>query len=191
VLARKNPGARQKISVCAHIDTYGGTPGASDNASGTVVLLLLAEMLKGYQGGYGLELLALNGEDNYSAGGQMDYLKRYGPTLGPVAAAVNIDDIGYVKGKTEYSLYNFSEAASRKIRKLFSRYNTLTAGEQWYQGDHMIFAQQGIPAVALTSDHTMELMTTYTHSPRDTIDIVNCQKLVDVAVALCNFVENF
>src|SRR4030042_3382446 len=36
VIARKNPYAKEKIIVCAHIDVYSNTPGALDNASGTV-----------------------------------------------------------------------------------------------------------------------------------------------------------
>jgi aminopeptidase YwaD len=45
VIARNNPGAAEKIVVCAHIDTKEGTPGATDNAAGITVLLLLAEMI--------------------------------------------------------------------------------------------------------------------------------------------------
>jgi len=76
VIAVKNRAAARKIVLCAHIDAYWSTPGASDNASGTVVLLLLAELLRNYRGNLGVEIVAFNGEDYYSAGGQMDYLRR-------------------------------------------------------------------------------------------------------------------
>ncbi|MDY6866208.1 MAG: M28 family peptidase, partial [Halobacteriota archaeon] len=39
-------------------DAYEDTPGALDNASGTVVLLLIAEMLQNYKGPLGIELIA-------------------------------------------------------------------------------------------------------------------------------------
>ena len=45
VIARKNPCGKNKIVLTAHIDAYEDSPGASDNASGTVVLMLLAELL--------------------------------------------------------------------------------------------------------------------------------------------------
>ncbi|MCX6348218.1 MAG: M28 family peptidase, partial [Candidatus Aureabacteria bacterium] len=90
VIARKNPKARRKIVVSAHIDTREGTPGASDDASGTVVLLLLAEMLKDYSGPLGIEIVAFNGEDNYSAAGQKDYLRRFEKDLKTAVVAVNV-----------------------------------------------------------------------------------------------------
>ena len=40
IIARLNPDASEKIVITAHIDAYEDSPGASDNASGTVVLLL-------------------------------------------------------------------------------------------------------------------------------------------------------
>ena len=70
VIAHK--GARQdgRIVVFAHIDARMGTPGAGDNASGTIVLLLLAELLADYIGEMGIELVAMNGEDYFSNPGE-------------------------------------------------------------------------------------------------------------------------
>jgi len=45
VLARLPGRGPGKVVLAAHIDAYEDSPGASDNASGTVVLLLCAEML--------------------------------------------------------------------------------------------------------------------------------------------------
>lgn len=59
----------------AHIDSKQETPGAIDKASGTTILLLLAEMLAGYNGQMVVELAAVNGEDYYSNPGEMLYLK--------------------------------------------------------------------------------------------------------------------
>jgi aminopeptidase YwaD len=191
VLARKNPRLRKKITVCAHIDAYGDSPGASDNASGTAVLLLLAEMLGNFHGPVCVELLAINGEDNYSAGGEMDYLRRYGDDIENTIMAVNIDDVGYCRGKTAYSLYNLPDELLRKVKSGFSGYPGITEGEQWYQGDHMMFAQKGVPAVAITSDKIRELMAGYTHTARDVPRIVDCAKLVEVAEALSRLLRLF
>jgi aminopeptidase YwaD len=184
VIARKNPAASRKIVVSAHIDAYWSTPGASDNASGTVVLLLLAEMLRGYKGNTGIEIAAFNGEDYYSVGGQMDYLRRYGEDFAGIITALNVDDVGYKQGKTAYSLYDCPDEIKQKTHNIFGKYDGIIAGEPWYQGDHMIFVQNKIPAIAFTSEKVIELMATITHSPKDTPDIVDCGKLVELAHAL-------
>jgi len=191
VIARKKPEAREKIVVCAHIDAYGDTPGAADNASGTVVGLLLAEMLAGYQGHMGIEIVAFNGEDHYSAGGQMDYLHRYGERMEEILVAINIDDVGYVHGSTAYSLYECSDEIQRKADITLGNSAGLMKGDLWYQSDHMIFVQQGRAAIAITAEKASELMATVTHTPRDTPEIVDCHKLVEIAHALNGFITQF
>ena len=57
-----------------------------------------------------------------------------------------------------------------------------------YQGDHMIFAQNGKAAIAITAERFPELMATATHTPRDTPEIVDCDKLVEIAGALHSFI---
>ena len=191
VIALKNQAAPRKIVVSAHIDAYWCTPGALDNASGTVVLLLLAEMLKDYEGKSGIEIVAFNGEDYYSAGGQMDYLNRYGQDLAKIIVAINVDDLGYKQGKTAYSLYECPDEINQKTYNIFSRYAGMVAGEPWYQGDHMIFVQKGKPAIALTSEKMAELMATITHTPKDTPDMVDCEKFVEAASTLRDLIRAF
>ncbi|MBE3113568.1 MAG: M28 family peptidase, partial [Actinobacteria bacterium] len=188
VIARKNPDAREKIIVCAHIDVYSNTPGALDNASGTVVLLLLAKMLQKYDGPMAIEFIAFNGEDNFSVGGQMDYLRRYGNELKKVLVAINLDDVGYIKGKTAFSMYECPDIISKKVHQIFSSFNGIVRGEEWFQGDHMIFVQKGIPAIAFTAEKMRELMVKITHTQKDTPELVDCTKLVEIASALKEFI---
>lgn len=184
VIARKRSDTRRKIVVCAHIDARESTPGASDNASGVVVLLVLAEMLADYDGRTGIEIVAFNGEDHYSAGGQMDYLRRYGKDLRRMSLVVNIDDVGFVHGKTAYSLYGCTPAIQRKVRAAFGEHAGMMEGELWYQGDHMIFVQKAKPAIALTAENVTELMRTVTHTSRDVPELIDCRKLVEAARAV-------
>ncbi len=184
VIARKNPSAEKKVVLTAHIDAYEDSPGASDNASGTVVLLLLAELLAGYEGPLGIEFAAINGEDHYSAAGEMDYLKRYGSELDKILTVINIDDVGFVRGGTAYSLYECSGQIQEAAEEVFKKCDGITAGEQWFSGDHMVFVQRGVPAIAFTAELLPELMRTVTHTSQDTPDIVDCSKLVKLAYAL-------
>jgi aminopeptidase YwaD len=184
VLARKGPGSGRRIVLCAHIDTKEGTPGALDNATGIVVLLLLAELLEEYAGDTGIEIVALNGEDDYSAAGQLLYLRENADTLAQVILGINIDVAGYREGSTEYSLYGCPDEIAGLIQKAFSGKAGMTEGEPWYQSDHSLFVQNQVPAMAITSEHFMQLSTHVTHTPKDSPEIVDIDKLVDVALVL-------
>jgi len=190
VVARLNVGAAKKVVITAHIDAYEDTPGASDNASGVVVLLLVGEMLSDYGGENCVEIAALNGEDHYSAAGQMDYLKRYGDELGQVLLVANVDDVGYKEGRSSYSFYECPAQLERTAEDVFQRFDGLVRGEPWFSGDHMIFVQSGVPAVAFTSEYMPELMRSVTHTSADTPDIVDCCKLVEVAESLNDLVRS-
>jgi len=184
IIARLNSNAPRKVVITAHIDAYEGSPGASDNASGIVVLLLCAEMLSDYRGENCIEIVALNGEDHYSAGGQMDYLKRYGTEMPKIMLAINVDDVGYKIGRTAYSFYECPLSLVKKAEDVFLRFNGVVSGEQWFNGDHMIFVQNQVPSMAFTSERMADLMKTVTHTSLDTPDLIDCYKLVEVAESL-------
>jgi aminopeptidase YwaD len=189
VVARKHPDIDDKIVITAHIDAYENTPGASDNASGVVVLLLLAEMLTDSQARRGIEITALNGEDHYSVAGQMDYLNRYGNDLGSIVVVINVDNVGYRKGRTAYSCYECASDIEHLAENTMRDFDGLVQGEQWPFGDHMIFVQRGVASIALTAEFVSELMATVTHTSQDTPDIIDPEKLVEVAAALTRLVE--
>lgn len=190
VIASLNVGKAGKIVITAHIDAYEDTPGASDNASGVVVLLLVAEMLSDYRGERTVEMAAFNGEDHYSAGGQMDYLKRYGNAIPNIYLAINVDDVGYKHGRTAYSTYGCTPQIEGKAEAVFHQFEGMSQGEQWFSGDHMIFVQKLIPSIAFTSECMPELMRTVTHTSADTPDLIDCRKLVQVAESLNTLVRS-
>jgi aminopeptidase YwaD len=184
VIATLNRDADRKVVLTAHIDAYEDSPGASDNASGVAVLLLCAEALSRTPGEHGIEIAALNGEDHYSAAGQMDYLTRYGEALPRILLAVNVDDVGYRHGGSAYSFYGCSPHLEETAEAVFQRFDGLVHGEPWFSGDHMLFVQHQVPSLALTSECMPELMRTVTHTASDTPDLIDGHKLVEVAAAL-------
>jgi aminopeptidase YwaD len=185
VIARKEGVSGRRVVLCAHIDAKRDTPGAVDDATGIVVLMLLAELLADYQGRLGVELVAFNGEDYYSAPGQVQYLRQNAGRLDEVALAINMDGAGYHRGATAYSLYDCPPAVGDAVRGVLTPERGLIEGEPWYQGDHMIFWQQGVPAVGITSEQMWgELSAHITHTPQDSPEIVDCAKLADLALAL-------
>lgn len=184
VVARRGGASGGRVVVCAHIDSKEGTPGALDDGTGVAALLLLAELLESWDRGLGVEIVALNGEDTYHAVGQVLYLERNAGRLDKILLAVNLDAAGYHDGRTAYSLYECPDRLGATIRGAFGAYGGMFEGPQWPQGDHMIFAMNGRPAVAITSEQFPYLASNVTHTDRDVPEIVDVGKLVVAACAL-------
>ncbi len=184
VIARKGARQDRRVVVFAHIDARIGTPGAGDNASGTIVLLLLAELLADYAGDLGIELVAMNGEDYFSNPGEKQWLAENAGGFDEIVLGINVDDVGYVKGRVGYSLYDCPAEIAGTIQDVLTPYPGIIQGDPWYQGDHGLFLIHQIPALAFTSELLVELMTEITHTPKDTSNMVDAVKLVAVAQAL-------
>lgn len=184
VVAFKGADPRHRVVLFAHIDARMGSPGAGDNASGVIVLLLLAELLADYSGDLGIEIVAMNGEDYFSNPGEQRYLALNADRFEEIVLGINLDDVGYYRGNVAYSLYDCPELMAAAIRNTFALYEGLIEGEAWYQGDHGLFLLNQRPALAITSELVAELMAEITHTPKDVPETVEPAKLVKVALAL-------
>jgi aminopeptidase YwaD len=178
VIARRGDESRW-VTVVAHLDSKPGTPGAVDNASGVVVLVRVAQLLAAAPA-LTVELLAVNGEDYYSAAGEQHYLAT--TDLSCVRLAVNIDGVGYRGSATAISTYNWPE------RRTLPDLPGVVVGPPWPQSDHMLFAMAGRPALALTSAETDHVLQHVAHSPGDTPDLVDLDALESTAQAVAALV---
>jgi aminopeptidase YwaD len=145
---------------------------------------LLAELLKGYAGNKSLEIVALNGEDYYSNPGEQLFLGQNEGKFQEIFLGINIDGLGYLKGKTAYSLYECPPEITGLVEKAFADEESFLRGEPWFQGDHALFMMNQRPALALTSELVGELMTEYVHTEKDTPEIVDPEKVAGTALAL-------
>ena len=192
VSARKGAANGGRIVITAHIDAKEGTPGAIDNGTGVIILLLLAQLLADYDGPHLLEIVAFNGEDYYAAPGQMLYLRQNEGRFGDILYNINIDGAGYREGPSAFSFYNLPPVIETGISQEMAASPGIVAGSQWYQGDHSIFLQQGCPALAVSSlwftDNIAE--QTITHTPADRPEIIDIAKLVEIAHCLARIVRH-
>jgi len=186
VIGRKGDHSADKIVVTAHMDAKRGTPGAIDNATGVITLLLLARLLDDYAGNLQIELVAFNGEDYYSVPGQMNYIAENQDSFNKIMLNINIDGAGYSDGPPALSFYGLPSSIETKAREVLASSEGVIEGKQWPQGDHSIFIQYGRPAIAATSHWFSENMDsqTITHTPEDKPEIVDCQKLVKLSETL-------
>jgi aminopeptidase YwaD len=191
VIARKGRLSKKRLVVTAHIDAKKGTPGAMDNATGVVVLLLLAELLKDHNGPNPVELVALNGEDYFAVPGQMRYIHDYQGRFNEILLDINIDGAGYKEGRSAFSFYGLPGEIEQRLKDIINQFDGLTEGQPWVQSDHSIFIQNGCPAVAISSDWFTDHIDSQqiTHTPLDSIEIVDPVKLVEISQALDLFIR--
>ncbi len=179
VIGRRGENQAERVTVMAHIDSKQGTPGAIDNATGTAVLLLLAEMMAGYNGRMMVELAAVNGEDYYSNPGEMLYLEENRDRFDQIILGINIDGVGYRCFSAAYSCYDCPDEVSSAVRKVFDS-SSVVEGEPWYQGDHGLFLYNNRPALAITSTAIQDLLD-IAHTPDDKPEIIDYDQVVEVA----------
>ncbi len=191
VIARTGRNSSARIVVTAHIDAKKGTPGAIDNATGVVILLLLAELLEDFIGDKQIEIVALNGEDYYAVPGQMMYLAENKENFENILLNINIDGAGYITGDTAFSFFGLPKEISREATRIMDNSPHLSEGVQWPQGDHSIFTQLGRPAIAVSSQWFINNIDSQdiTHTPKDNLDIVDIHKLPGIAKAIAKLIE--
>jgi aminopeptidase YwaD len=181
----------RRIVVTAHIDAKKGTPGAIDNATGVIVLLLLADLLKDYDGDRVIELVAFNGEDYYAVPGQMDFIMANQGKFEEMILNINIDGAGYAKGNSAFSFYELPVDIERIAREVIEKRPGIMEGPQWPQGDHSIFIQSGVPAIAVSSEWFTSNIADQdiTHTPKDNPSIVDPAKLPEIADAIAEIIR--
>jgi len=191
VTAVRGPEDTDRIVITAHIDAKKGTAGAIDNATGVIVLLLLADLLHDYEGPRKIELVAFNGEDYFAVPGQMNYIMANHGKFSEMLLNINIDGAGYREGLSAFSPFNLPEDIYRKTTGVITSYPGITEGAQWPQGDHSIFVQYGVPALAVSSKWFIDNMEhqDITHTPKDNPEITDCHKLVEIAFALNDLIR--
>lgn len=192
VIGKKGQPGDKRIVITAHIDSKKGSPGATDNATGVVVLLLLAELMKDYWGGKMIEIVAFNGEDYYSVPGQIAWITANQGKFENILFNINIDGAGYKEGKTSFSYYDLPDQLREIACRVVENYPGISEGIPWPQGDHSIFLQYGRPAIAVSSEWFIENINNQdiTHTPKDNIGIVDCGKLTETATALGELINN-
>jgi len=191
VIGFKGKNKSQRIVITAHIDAKKGSPGAIDNATGVTILLVLAELLKDYNGNKLIELVAFNGEDYYSVPGQMEYIKANQNNFASIFLNINIDGAAYKIGNTSFSSFDLQASPEKKLEEIIKSYPGIVRGSKWAQGDHSIFLQFGVPAVAVSSKWFIDNIDSQeiTHTAKDNLNIVDSNKIIEITAALNEFIR--
>lgn len=207
------------IVVGAHYDAVVGAPGANDNGSGVAALLELAHRFRNIKLPRTLRFVAFVNEEppHFLTGtmGSEAYAKRARQDGQNVVAMFSLETIGYYRdtaGSQHYppplNLFypnqgNFiafvgnlrSRALVSRSLRAFRQHASFPSegiaapafipGVDW--SDHRSFWKQGYPAIMITD--TAPYRYPYYHSPQDTPDKVDYDKMVYVVDGLAKMLE--
>ena len=122
----------------------------------------------------------------------MSYISENKNNFESILLNINIDGAGYKEGQSAFSLFNLPDEILIPAKKVIGQYSGITEGVQWPQGDHSIFLQFGVPAIAVSSKWFIDNIADQdiTHTPKDNIEIVDCDKIVEIAHALNTLIRS-
>ncbi len=152
----------KKLLIMAHCDSYYTSPGAMDNGTGVAMLMLLARALAGEKFDTGIEFLAINGHEN-AGQGFTRYLELNRHASEKISCVVNIDLPGCYLAVPAISIMQFPDEIKDKLSRIVIKNENFIETGPWYYGEHSALMQQGIPAIAATSQWYPEI----THHFRD------------------------
>ena len=178
------PGERsERVVLCAHYDTKHNTPGAYDNASGTAVLLTLAEQFASLPHRYALEFTAFSGEE--SGGTDVAAYLDDSPDLEHILALINIDGVGQITASNNATAVSGSEQFSSLVRQVVDQFPGVVWTEPWASSDHYAFAMQGVPCIPVSTCSPAEIK----HTPQDTVDWISPDGLGEAARLVHSLVQ--
>ena len=152
--------------------------------------MLLADLLKKNHCKYPIELVIFNGEDYYSAPGQVKYIEQNNGKFGNILFNINIDGAGYKEGVSCFSPMSLPPEIGDVFHEVICSTPEFVEGLPWYQGDHSVFLQNGCPAIAVSSQWFIENMECQeiTHTPKDNLGIVNFERVVECALGIMDLI---
>jgi glutaminyl-peptide cyclotransferase len=210
VSMRFRPEASRRILILAHWDTRPTSdeaddsigratpvPGANDGASGTAILLGLADMLDAVPPPIGVDLLFVDGED-YGPGvedmfiGARRYASRLGETDRPVYGLL-LDMVG--DADPSFPVEEISaQAAEVVVRKVwraaerlgYRQYFPSAVGMRVYD-DHVPLIEAGLPTANLV-DFVYGEYNQFWHTPQDTPENVRATTLAMVGEVVAELI---
>jgi aminopeptidase YwaD len=167
VVAEK-PGTGGKVVVLgAHYDTVANVPGANDNASGTAVLLAVAQAVQEESFPFTIRFIAFGSEEVGLLGSQAYVESLSAEERDQIVAMLNFDALGggnnlVVLGDRELTSLVDEHGISREMDVV------VTPGLSGGTSDHASFAEVGIPVIMFTSDDSSLI-----HSPQDRLESIS------------------
>lgn len=172
VIAERGPHDASVFLVGAHYDAAPSSPGARDNASGTAVLLELAERFSKVRLIHRLRFCAFSGHeyggDDAKAFGSKSYVQSCPQELTRVALMLNLDGSAGLPGSRLLLAVYGGERLFSRVKGFAASMGDVTVEQATGGGsDHAVFVEAGMEAVWLRSTDDGRYYATVYHSPLD------------------------
>lgn len=189
IASKKVTNPKGTIVICAHMDSKYNTDGALDNASGVVTMLYAAKCIENDR--YNIDIIPFNSEEYYEPHGELIYLKELENCEKKVSLLVNIDTVAHVGSKVAVASFNFNEKEQLELDNTMNSCTNIVSGQPWYAGDHGVFAFGGTKCLLLSASDLFEGCLSYTHCPKDTIDLIDEKLIESAAQYICKVVNAY
>ncbi len=181
--------------VCGHYDTVTGSPGADDDGSGTVAVIIAAYVMSQYQFNHTIKFVAFSGEEQGLLGSEI-YAQQAAAQGWDIIGVLNCDMISYAittvhgnnlivyENTASEWLYSYTFSVNAQYSEFIQL--TLQHGGSTWGSDHNSFWDAGYDALFYFEYE----MTPYYHSPQDTIQNINATYAVkNVRLVLATLAE--
>jgi len=176
------------IVICAHMDSKYNTNGALDNASGVAVMLLAAKGIETNR--YNIDIVPFNSEEYFDPQGELIYLEDLRKSEKEISLLINIDTVAHVGSKLAVAYFNFNDKEMLELDNIMNTSTNIVSGQPWYAGDHAAFVFGGTRCILISASDLFEGCLSYTHCPKDTIDLVDEKLIENVAEYICKVVND-
>jgi hypothetical protein len=177
-LEGNDPMSDEIYIICAHYDSVPDSPGADDDGSGTVAVLVAADLLRNAEFEHDIRFVCFSGEEQGLIGSYY-YASETAQNGDNIMAVLNLDMIAYTETPNDGKqldvfddedqsiwLTDYIDAIATEYHDLFDL-NVIHAGWSW-GSDHYYFWEFGFSAIFGHEYH----FNPHWHEPTDTIE--NC-----------------
>jgi hypothetical protein len=184
--------------ICAHYDSVPGSPGADDDGSGTVAVMVAAELMSNYVFNHTIKFVTFSGEEQ-GLFGSYYYVQEAVENNENIAGVLNLDMIGYAESQTDkdsvrvfegdfsFDLLDITTQVSQDYSDIFT-IDVVPSGYSW-GSDHYYFWQAGFNALFYIESN----FNPYYHSPQDVIENMDISYAVEntqlTIATLCTIAE--
>jgi len=190
VVGKYGKNGKEKLVLCAHLDTKYGTHGAADNGAGVAALLTITELITAELAGkelmnndklsvenmsFDIEFVAFNGEEYYALG-EMLYTEKNLQNFEDMIAAINLDGIGHYSSTSNIAFFECSEKFVDTALSLKEKCPGVIRVDPWPASDHTFFWMRKVPSIAISSTGTYDLF----HTANDTVNFVSIDKIEEI-----------